>query len=144
MCVCVGVEGNGGGAETLLLMPDFLVLISYCLAVRSCYHHSLLCSCHWACGNLPFLLLSVSNADSYAGKSHAGHYCTYQRHIVRAGLDVLVWTSCQTHTCPVPAPSQGAGLFPGQGLSSLSHLCAGKRALLSATTSPRSLFHGSP
>jgi hypothetical protein len=30
-------------SETLLVIPDFLVLISCCLAARSCYYRSRLC-----------------------------------------------------------------------------------------------------
>ena len=73
LCVCVRMHvcecGCGSGSDgvmvgklsgTLLLTPDFLVLISCCLTARSCYYHSLLCPITGPVGTCPsFLLLAL-------------------------------------------------------------------------------------
>lgn len=61
MCVAGwgGVVMVGKLSEILLLMPDFLVLISSCLAARSCYYHSLRAPVTGPVGTCPSFLLSA-------------------------------------------------------------------------------------
>lgn len=117
--VYVCEHGYGCGCEavmlgklsgTLLLVPDFVALISCCLAARSCYYHPLLCPCHWACRDLPFL----PALGPVMLTAVLGNHMLAAATLIRHRLYVRIWTSCPP--CPLPAPIQAVRPLLGQGL----------------------------
>lgn len=95
MCVCVHVRVHahagvmvGKLSETLLLMPDFLALISCCLAARGSYYHSLPIR-HWACRDLPFLPALGLLMLTAVLENHTLATAMLTRQIVHTALDFL-------------------------------------------------------
>ena len=129
LCVCVRMHvcecGCGSGSDgvmvgklsgTLLLTPDFLVLISCCLTARSCYYHSLLCPITGPVGTCPsFLLLALWCWQLYWEST--GWCC----HAYETQMYVPLWTFRPLG--PTPAPAQAVRPLPGQAFALSVNLC---------------------